>query len=107
MKNKKVICKEKNLDIMFCENCKSEKDEKDFILSQPFCFQCMFKLKIQNRIEKPKSKKFCRICKKELIFIEKSKEKQRTIYCSIDCAVKGQKKLTINYWTTKMRNYFS
>ena len=36
---------------MICDNCKIDKQEKDFINNQKFCYQCEYKLKIKKIAE--------------------------------------------------------
>lgn len=85
---------------MICDNCKMERIETDFIKNQKFCYKCEYHKKFENmpkrRIPKPK---FCRMCSKEVIQDKALKQKQRTVFCSEECAKEGHRQLTSNYWT--------
>ena len=84
---------------MICDNCKVDRLEDDFIKTQKFCYHCEYQKKKEKTVKKQKrSRIFCRICNEELIPIENLKKRQRTIFCSEDCALKGQRLLTSTYW---------
>jgi hypothetical protein len=105
MKNKKGICLVKNWSIMICENCKNEREQKDFLLNQPYCCRCMYELKLKaykKRISSEKQHKICRNCNKEFGFDKDLKQRQRDVYCSLECALKGHIEIRNNYWTRKL-----
>ena len=89
---------------MICNNCNLDRDEKDFINNQEFCYHCMYRIKLKNMIviRKPK-KMFCRTCGKEVIRIENLKKRQRNVYCSEICALQGHRLLNANYWTRSVK----
>jgi len=88
---------------MFCEQCKKDHPDKDFLPKQTSCYRCVYKSKIK-RCRKIDEYKFCRICNSE-IFVEKDcKFRQRNVFCSIECAEIGHKDQTMNHWTKKLRS---
>jgi len=86
--------------IMICDNCKIKRLVTDFINNQKFCYQCMYRIKLskatENRMEKPT---LCRCCNKEVIQQENIKKRQRTVFCSQECALQGHKQQLKNHWT--------
>ena len=84
---------------MLCEECKKDKEPKEFILRQRNCYKCIYKKKIKACKEK---KKICQECQK-IIKFSFSKNKQRSKYCSEECARIAQKRQNDNYWTKKLR----
>lgn len=90
---------------MICENCKHEREQKDFLLNQPYCCRCMYELKLKaykKRISAEKKLRGCRVCNKELEVNKDLKQRQRDVYCSKECAEKGHKAMRGNYWTRKL-----
>jgi len=88
---------------MFCENCKHELNESDFVNNQKFCYKCVFRIKQQKIEETRKShKRICRECGKEIIVATDEKKRQRNIFCSQVCAEIGHKKQLNNHWTRKV-----
>lgn len=90
---------------MICENCKLNKPRKDFINSQNLCFRCEYQEKLKKAPEKrvePEPKK-CRICQAEIPYQKSLKKRQRTTFCSSECALKGHKLVSANYWTRQIR----
>ncbi len=86
---------------MLCGKCLQFRDEKDFLKGQEFCYQCIYKMKINNG--KEEKIKYCRNCKKEMIRDEKTKKRQRNVYCSLECAEIGYKDQRLNHWTRKVQ----
>lgn len=89
---------------MICDSCKIDRLVTDFIKNQKFCYRCEY----QKKIEKTTGKRtpnptFCRMCGKQVVRIENLKKRQRTVFCSYECAEKGHKKLIKNHWTRKVR----
>lgn len=88
---------------MICGNCKIDRLVSDYINNQKFCYHCIYRIKLQknveNRTEKPK---LCRVCNTEIKREKSQKKRQRTIFCSEECALKGHKKQLDNYWTRKI-----
>lgn len=90
---------------MICENCKKDRKETDFIKNQKFCYQCEFQKKTLNAPKKKTKKRcYCRICGQEFFNIENLKKRQRTVFCSWECAEIGHKQISSNYWTRKVKN---
>ena len=90
---------------MFCDSCKTEKLVSDFINNKNICYKCMY----QKKIEKIQGKRtpkvfFCRCCEKEIIHDKELKKRQRTVFCSEECAEKGHRERVGNYWTRKIRS---
>ena len=98
MSNKKV-------ELMICDSCQVERLVTDFINNQKICYKCMYKQKLKKSMEKRTKKKFkCRCCEKEFMQEESIKTRQRTVFCSCECAEKGHNKQVENYWTRKITN---
>lgn len=88
---------------MICDSCKIERLETDFILNQKYCFRCEYRKKLKKIAENRTCKiKKCRNCNKEIVRKENYKKRQRTIFCSLDCAKKGHRERMSNYWTRKI-----
>jgi hypothetical protein len=89
---------------MICEKCKIDRGDKDFINNNKLCYRCEYqkKLKKTPKIQDIHKPMFCRICKKQIDHKEDLKKRQRTVFCSLECAQKGQKELNNNYWTRKL-----
>lgn len=89
---------------MICGSCKIDCLVDDFINNSNICYRCVYRKKLEKppkkRISKPT---LCRTCGKEVIHIENKKRRQRTIFCSQECAEKGHRETTKNYWTRKLR----
>lgn len=89
---------------MICDNCKVDRLVIDFIKNQKFCYHCEYRIKLQKTRKKRTPKpQLCRICNKEIIYKETLKKRQRTVFCSCECAEKGHKELTNNHWTRKVQ----
>lgn len=89
---------------MLCDNCHIDKQEKDFINNQKFCYQCEYKLKIKKIAETRKEDTHkCRTCGKHFVLIENLKKRQRSYFCSEACAKLGHKAQLNNHWTRKIR----
>jgi hypothetical protein len=85
---------------MICFNCKIDRLFTDFINNQKFCYRCTYRIKLQKMMEKRTKKPvLCRTCGKKIIRKENDKKRQRTVFCSFECAEKGHKELVKNYWT--------
>jgi len=92
------------VSIMICDNCKIERPIVDFIKNKKYCFRCEYRKKMEKEPEYRPLKKFkCRICGKEFSHEKNLKKRQRTVFCSQECAQKGHKELCNNYWTTRFR----
>jgi len=90
---------------MICDNCKIDRLVTDFIKNQKYCYRCEYRKKLVFCPEKKTPKKnYCRSCKKEIVPIENAKKRQRTVFCSLECAQDGHKVLTNNHWTRQLRN---
>lgn len=90
---------------MICDNCKIERKETDFINNQKFCYKCEYQKNIEkaskNRIRKTVT---CRECGKIVNHNKELKKRQRTVFCSLECAKKGHRELSNNHWTRKFRS---
>jgi len=89
---------------MICLKCNEPKTESDFIKNQEFCYKCEYRIKLKKiqSLETPK-KRICRFCSKEIIHKRNWKKRQRTIYCSQECAEEGHKKLIYSHWTRHIK----
>ena len=89
---------------MICGNCQIDKLVTDFINNQKFCYQCEYRIKLEKTPKKrtPNST-LCRMCGNEVIHKKNLKKRQRTVFCSCECAEKGHKELINNHWTRKAR----
>lgn len=89
---------------MICDNCKEERKPNDFINKQKFCYRCVYREKVKNSPKIRKEKKFfCRMCKKEIVQIKDLRKRQRSVFCSVECAIAGHQEITKNYWTRTLR----
>jgi hypothetical protein len=89
---------------MICANCKTERKDTDFLNSHKFCYQCMYQEKLKNVVEKRNpNAKSCRSCGKFFSDKENLKKRQRTIFCSKECAEIGHRKQIHEHWTRKLR----
>ncbi len=87
---------------MICEKCFREKDDKDFLNNNMICFKCIYELKMKS--SNPSiAKNVCRICSKKFYGDKNAKKRQRNVFCSEECALKGHKELSNNHWTRKLR----
>ncbi len=89
---------------MICDNCKIDREKSDFLNNQKFCYRCEYQIKLNKmpKNRKPKSNR-CRMCKKEIAHIEELKKRQRTTFCSKECADKGLKQQRDDYWVRNIR----
>jgi hypothetical protein len=75
----------------------------DFIKSENICYKCMYRQKIEKTIEKRTSNPtHCRTCGNEIINKKNLKKRQRTVFCSCECAEKGHKHQLNNHWTRQV-----
>lgn len=89
---------------MICDNCKIERLVTDFINNQKFCYHCVYRIKLQKMTEKRTPKpSLCRTCGNQVIQLENQKKRQRSVFCSRDCAQKGHKEQLINHWSRKIQ----
>ncbi len=90
---------------MICDNCKIDREVKDFINNQKYCYRCEYQKKLKKTGKKRTKKPICcRMCKKEIFHIENARKRQRTIFCSCECAEKGHKELIQSHWTRQARS---
>lgn len=93
---------------MICGSCREEKCQKDFLLRQPYCYQCIYKIKTKKiKHVVVIRKNYCRVCEKEIIFKKDAKKRQRNVFCSLECATEGHREATKNHWTRKARSVFA
>lgn len=83
---------------MICSTCDKDRPSSDFFKQNGICYTCESRLKLQNCSNK---KILCRSCKKEITLDKSIKKRQRTVFCSLECAKKGHKEINKNYWTRK------
>jgi predicted nucleic acid-binding Zn ribbon protein len=89
---------------MLCRNCKIDRLITDFINNQKFCYHCMYRIKLEkDGLRRVRPHLFCRICGKEIVIKENLKKRQRSVFCSNECAVQGHKKQLNNHWTRMIR----
>lgn len=92
------------MENMICDRCKLNKPDNDFINNQNICFRCVYNLKTQKTTEKRTAEPMvCRVCNKEIVRKTNLKKRQRSVFCSDECAKQGQKELVRNHWTRKIR----
>ena len=90
---------------MICDSCKKERLVSDFLKSHKFCYKCVYQEKITKSMRKrTEQHSLCRTCNQIIINKKKEKRRQRTVYCSCECAEKGHKDQVNNYWTRKIIN---
>ncbi len=88
---------------MICEKCLKFKNHNDFLMNNKVCYQCVYKNKLE--IEKENKKKnLCRICKRKIYVDETLKKRQRNVFCSPECALRGHKLSSQSYWTRLLRS---
>jgi len=92
--------------VMICVNCKKDKLVNDFIKNENICYKCVFQKKLENSVQfrnvKPMN---CRSCGKKIFHKENVKKRQRTIFCSLECAQQGHRDQTNNHWTRKIKGF--
>jgi hypothetical protein len=90
---------------MICDNCKIDRLVTDFINKHKYCYRCEYQIKIQE-IRKSKTSKpsLCRVCGNKVIYQKGLKKRQRTVFCSCECAQLGHKQLISNHWTRKVHS---
>ena len=88
---------------MICGSCKIDRLVADFINNQKFCYHCEYRIKLQKSTERRTLKPMlCRTCGKEIGHDESQKKRQRTVFCSSECAEKGHQEQLKNHWTRKI-----
>ena len=88
---------------MICDNCKIDKLITDFINSKNICYKCLYRLKLEKISQEQTNESFfCRICGNKIIKKENEKRRQRTVFCSCECAEQGHKDQLNNHWTRKV-----
>ncbi len=89
---------------MFCDSCKIERLDTDFINNQKFCYRCEYRKKVGKITQKRMIKiNYCRMCSEEIVHIENLKKRQRKVFCSKQCALRGHRLMSNNHWTKKFR----
>ena len=88
---------------MHCNSCKTDRLVSDFINNDNICYRCVYWEKLTKNTEKRIDKEvFCRTCKTLIITKKDLKKRQRTVFCSCECAAKGHKQQLDNHWTRKI-----
>ena len=84
---------------MICDCCKKDKLVSDFIKNKNICCQCTYQIKLKKSLENRTEKvRRCRICKNEIIHQKNAGKRQRDVFCSKECALKGHQEQIDNYW---------
>ena len=90
---------------MICSCCKIDKLITDFINNNNICYKCVYQKKLEKTPKKRTRKQIvCRICGDMVSHQEEVKKRQRTVFCSQECAKKGHQEKTSNYWTRTIRS---
>ncbi len=90
---------------MICDSCKNENLDIYEINNENICYKCAYQKKLEKTPENRMRKTvFCRCCGKEVAHQENLKKRQRTVFCSPQCAKVGHKQLINNHWTRKVRS---
>ena len=90
---------------MFCDSCKVDRLISDFINKQNICYKCMYRKKLQEAPQKRTSKdQTCRTCGARVLHKKNEKKRQRTVFCSPECATKGHQIQLNNHWTRRIRS---
>lgn len=88
---------------MICDCCKKERLVDDFINNHKFCYHCVFRQKMSKSTGiRTKSPPLCRTCGNPIVIKKGLKKRQRTVFCSHECAEKGHKNQLNNHWTRKI-----
>jgi hypothetical protein len=77
-----------------CRKCGRECEESDFVNESNDCYKCIYKEKVKNSILDKKTK-VCRICNEKC-------GKNRSVYCSDECAKTGEREQKAQHWTMTM-----
>jgi hypothetical protein len=89
---------------MICPNCNRSCLAADFMKNQTVCYKCSYEMKKLGIEQKNEDLgHLCKVCGNKIILDKNAKKKQRSVYCSEDCALKGHKCVNSNYWTRKFR----
>lgn len=92
---------------MICDSCKIDRLVTDYINNQKFCYHCEYRNKLRKMREKQEEKPIpCRTCGKDVIQQKDLKKRQRTVFCSENCALAGHKEIIKNYWCRKVPNTY-
>lgn len=85
---------------MICDICKIDKLITDFINSENICYKCLYRIKIA-KMSKKRTEPIanCRCCGEPIIRKKNERKRQRTVFCSVECAEKGHKDQLKNHWT--------
>lgn len=87
---------------MICDICKIDRLDTDYLNNSNICYRCVYRKKLEKTPEKRTPKpRLCRTCHKEVLRLENQNKRQRTVFCSRECAEKGHKEMIKNYWTKK------
>lgn len=67
------------------------------------CYRCVYRMKLEACSEKKKEKSYtCRTCKCAFTPASDQKKRQRTVFCSEECAKKGHQNQLNNHWTRRI-----
>jgi len=90
---------------MICDDCKIDRLVTDFLNKSNICYKCIYRKKTEKILKKRTPKPlFCRICGSEVIQQENLKKRQRSVFCSCECALAGHKEQINNHWTRLARS---
>jgi len=88
---------------LICIICKVDKLVTDYIKSENICYKCIYRKKTEKKTEKRTTKRgHCRTCGNEIIKKINLNKRQRTVFCSFECAEKGHKHQLTNHWTRQV-----
>lgn len=87
---------------MICPTCNLDKDEKDFFkgeleVPKKICYKCEYARKMISLKNEWNLKK-CRLCRKPI-------PTNKWVYCSKECADKGEIQQKKDYWLNLVRKY--
>jgi hypothetical protein len=90
---------------MICGSCKIDRLVTDFMYNHKFCYGCVYREKLTKTTGKRTGNcPICRTCNKQFTIKKNQRTRQRTVFCSHECAEKGHKKQLKNHWTRKVRS---
>lgn len=90
---------------MICCSCKIDKLVTEFINNENICYKCVYRKKLDNTLEKRANvKNFCRTCGNQIIIKKNLKKRQRTVFCSKECAELGHKHQLTFHWTRQLNS---
>ena len=89
---------------MICTRCNKDHPDKDFLLKKTICYHCVYEIKSKDKKSQTITRNHCRNCGEEIFFDPTAKKRQRSVFCSKECAFEGHKEMSNNHWTRKLRS---